>query len=89
MHPPFVKCVPLDELWQVIYPADRNGVVGLKPTVGSTSGRGIIPESRNLDVVGPTAKTVADAAVVTSVIMGQTLEDGPGMIPAGNEVLRY
>lgn len=63
---------------QVIYPADRNGVVGFKPTVGSTSARGIIPESRNLDVVGSTAKTVADAAIVTSVIMGQTLEDGPG-----------
>lgn len=52
--------------------------MGFKPTVGSTSARGIIPESRNLDVVGPAAKTVADAAVVTSAILGQTHEDGPG-----------
>lgn len=67
---------------QVIYPADRNGVVGLKPTVGSTSSVGIIPESRNFDVVGPITKTVADAAVVASSIVGQSLEEGPGTFPA-------
>lgn len=62
----------------MIYPADRNGVVGMKPTVGRTSSSGIIPESRNLDVVGPIAKTVADAAVVTSAIVGHSLEERPG-----------
>lgn len=52
--------------------------MGLKPTVGRTSSSGIIPESRNLDVVGPIAKTVADAAVVTSAIVGHSLVEGPG-----------
>ncbi|TRX96916.1 hypothetical protein FHL15_002222 [Xylaria flabelliformis] len=35
----------------VILPADRNGVVGIKPTVGLTSREGVIPESHNLDTV--------------------------------------
>lgn len=52
----------------------------MKPTVGRTSNSGIIPESRNLDVVGAIAKTVADAAVVTSAIVGQSLEEGPGKL---------
>lgn len=59
--------------------------MGFKPTVGSTSGRGIIPESRNLDVVGPIAKTVADAAVVASAVVGQSVEEGPGMFSASQK----
>ncbi|KAI0908195.1 amidase [Ustulina deusta] len=35
----------------VILPADRNGIVGIKPTVGLTSCDGVIPESHNLDTV--------------------------------------
>ena len=57
-------------------------MVGFKPTVGTTSGRGIIPESRNLDVVGPITKTVADTAIVTSAVVGQTVEEGPGKDPS-------
>ncbi|KAI0441784.1 amidase [Xylaria telfairii] len=48
----------------VILPADRNGVVGIKPTVGLTSREGVIPESHNLDTVGAFGRTVADAAIV-------------------------
>ncbi|KAI1825897.1 amidase [Xylaria intraflava] len=52
----------------VILPADRNGVVGIKPTVGLTPREGIIPESRNFDTVGVFGRTVADAAVVLDTI---------------------
>ncbi|KAI0549710.1 amidase [Xylaria curta] len=52
----------------VILPADRNGVVGIKPTVGLTSREGVIPESHNLDTVGAFGRTVADVAVVFDAI---------------------
>ncbi|KAF2967311.1 hypothetical protein GQX73_g6285 [Xylaria multiplex] len=52
----------------VILPADRNGVVGIKPTVGLTSREGVIPESHNLDTVGVFGRTVSDATVVFEAI---------------------
>jgi amidase len=55
----------------VIFPADRNGVVGIKATVGLVSRRGIIPELENLDTVGPFDRTVEDAATVLDVIVGK------------------
>ncbi|KAI3317443.1 amidase [Xylariaceae sp. AK1471] len=52
----------------VILPADRNGVVGIKPTVGLISCEGVIPESHNLDTVGAFGRTVVDAAMVLDAI---------------------
>jgi amidase len=52
----------------IMSPSSNNGVVGIKPTVGLTSGRGVIPISHTQDVVGPHARTVADAAAVLSAI---------------------
>ncbi|KAI1127177.1 amidase [Nemania abortiva] len=52
----------------VILPADRNAVVGIKPTVGMISCEGVIPESHNFDTVGTFGRTVADAAVALDVI---------------------
>ena len=40
-------------------PASLCGVVGLKPTYGRVSLRGVIPLSRNLDHAGPLARSVA------------------------------
>lgn len=50
-------------------PADRNGVVGIKPTVRLTSRRGVIPESTSLDTVGCFGRTVLDAAVALDHIV--------------------
>lgn len=55
---------------QVMFPADRNGVVELKPTVGLTSRRGIIPESKSLDTVGTFGRTVEDEAIALDAIAG-------------------
>ena len=44
----------------VINPAQRNAIVGFKPTVGLTSRGGVIPESLNQDTVGAFGKTVRD-----------------------------
>lgn len=51
-------------------PAALCGVVGLKPTYGRVSARGVIPLSWSLDHVGPIAATVSDAAVILQVIAG-------------------
>lgn len=52
----------------IICPSQANGIVGLKPTVGLVSGEGIIPISWSQDAAGPMAKTVAEAALVLSII---------------------
>jgi len=51
-------------------PAAYCGVVGLKPTYGLVSTRGVIPLSWSLDHVGPIARTVADAATMLQAIAG-------------------
>jgi len=51
-------------------PAAFCGVVGLKPTYGVVSRRGVIPISNNLDHVGPIARTVRDCAIMFGSICG-------------------
>jgi aspartyl-tRNA(Asn)/glutamyl-tRNA(Gln) amidotransferase subunit A len=48
-------------------PASLCGIVGLKPTYGRVSTRGVIPLSWSLDHVGPMTSTVEDAALALSV----------------------
>ncbi len=56
-------------------PASLCGCVGLKPTYGRISSRGVIPLSPSLDHVGPLAATVADAAIVLQAIAGYDAAD--------------
>jgi aspartyl-tRNA(Asn)/glutamyl-tRNA(Gln) amidotransferase subunit A len=56
-------------------PAALCGVVGLKPTRGRVSLRGVIPLSWNLDHAGPMARSVQDTALLLNVIAGYDLED--------------
>jgi aspartyl-tRNA(Asn)/glutamyl-tRNA(Gln) amidotransferase subunit A len=51
-------------------PAALCGVVGLKPTFGRVSLRGILPLSWNLDHAGPIARSVEDAALMLQVMGG-------------------
>jgi aspartyl-tRNA(Asn)/glutamyl-tRNA(Gln) amidotransferase subunit A len=51
-------------------PASLCGVVGVKPTFGLVSRRGIVPLSWSLDHAGPLARTVEDAAIVLQAIAG-------------------
>jgi len=51
-------------------PAALCGVVGLKPTYGRVSLRGVIPLSWNLDHAGPMARQVQDVALLLQVIAG-------------------
>lgn len=51
-------------------PAALCGVVGLKPTFGRVSLRGILPLSWNLDHAGPITRKVEDAALMLQVMGG-------------------
>jgi amidase len=48
----------------IICPAQTNGIVGIKPTLGLISRSGIIPIAHSQDTAGPMARTVADAAIL-------------------------
>ncbi len=48
-------------------PASFNNLVGLKPTKGALSTRGVVPACRSLDCVSVFALTVEDASAVASV----------------------
>jgi amidase len=52
----------------IVCPASACGIVGLKPTLGLVSRAGIVPISSAQDTAGPMARTVADAAVLLSVL---------------------
>lgn len=56
-------------------PASLCGVVGLKPTYGRVSLRGVIPLSWNLDHAGPMARSVYDVAILLQAIAGYDPED--------------
>ncbi len=51
-------------------PSALCGIVGLKPTYGRVSLRGIVPLAWSLDHVGPMTKSVRDAAVMLSAMAG-------------------
>jgi Asp-tRNA(Asn)/Glu-tRNA(Gln) amidotransferase A subunit family amidase len=56
-------------------PASNNALVGIAPTRGLVSRAGVIPVSYTQDRVGVHAKSVADAAILLSVIRGFDPED--------------
>ncbi|HEY5984079.1 MAG TPA: amidase [Anaerolineales bacterium] len=56
-------------------PAALCGIVGLKPTFGRVSLRGVLPLSWNLDHAGPLARTVWDAAMLLQIIAGYDADD--------------
>ncbi|KAK3321338.1 amidase [Cercophora scortea] len=59
----------------VINPAERNSIVGFKPTVGLTSRAGVIPESEHQDTVGTFGRTVRDAVYALDAIYGVDTRD--------------
>jgi amidase len=59
----------------IVCPSSSNGLVGIKPTVGLVSRRGIIPISHSQDTAGPMARTVRDAAILLGVLSGSDPAD--------------
>jgi aspartyl-tRNA(Asn)/glutamyl-tRNA(Gln) amidotransferase subunit A len=73
-----------DTAGSVREPAALCGVVGLKPTYGRVSVRGIVPLSLSLDHAGPIALCVRDAAAILQAIAGYDENDpnSPGVAVA-------
>jgi aspartyl-tRNA(Asn)/glutamyl-tRNA(Gln) amidotransferase subunit A len=70
-------------------PASACGIVGIKPTYGLVSRRGVFPLAYTLDHVGAMSRTVADAAALLEAIMGRDPGDpasvsGPGRPPSAD-----
>jgi aspartyl-tRNA(Asn)/glutamyl-tRNA(Gln) amidotransferase subunit A len=64
-------------------PASACGIVGLKPTYGLVSRRGVFPLAFTLDHVGPLARTVTDATLLLQAIAGHDAADpGSAAFPA-------
>jgi len=61
-------------------PASVCGIVGVKPTYGLVSRRGVFPLSYTLDHIGPLTRTVADTALMLDAIAGYDPDD-PGSAP--------
>ncbi|MBL8700151.1 MAG: amidase [Alphaproteobacteria bacterium] len=58
-------------------PAAYCGVVGFKPSFGLVPMDGVVPFAGSLDVVGPLARSAADAAIVTGALAGRAIPVGP------------
>ena len=59
----------------IVCPSHVNGIVGIKPTVGLVSRRGIVPISHSQDTAGPMARSVTDATLLLQAISGVDSQD--------------
>src|SRR3954453_8732721 len=64
----------------IVSPSTVNGIVGIKPTLGLVSRRGIVPIAHSQDTAGPMTRSVADAAAVLPAIAGRDPNDAPGAV---------
>jgi len=67
--------VGTDTAGSIRLPAAYCGVVGLKPTYGRVSARGVVPLSWSYDHVGPITNSVVDAALMLQVLAGYDAGD--------------
>ncbi len=66
-------------------PAGLCGTVGLKPTYGRVSLRGVVPLSWNMDHIGPITRSVKDAALLLEIMAGyDPLDPVSAERPAGD-----
>lgn len=73
----------------IVCPSGVNGLVGIKPTLGLWSRRGIIPIAHSQDTAGPMARTVADAALLLGALAGFDPEDADTHIERGQMYSDY
>ncbi|MGA9527492.1 MAG: amidase [Terriglobales bacterium] len=67
--------VGTDTAGSVRLPASYCGVVGMKPTFGRVSVRGVIPLASSFDHVGPITNCVCDAGLMLQVLAGHAPDD--------------
>ena len=62
-----------DSLGSILNPADRCGIVGLRPTFGRIPVKGAMPLTPSLERIGPLCRSVQDASLVLAAINGYDL----------------
>jgi len=67
----------------IICPASVSGLVGMKPTVGVVSRRGIIPISVSQDTAGPMGRSVGDMALLMNALAAVDENDPAGSAAKG------
>ena len=73
----------------IVSPANNNGIVGIKPTLGLVSRAGIIPIAHSQDTAGPMARTVTDAAILLGALIGVDGDDAATLTLHGQGGLDY
>jgi len=69
-------------------PAGFCGLVGFKPTYGRISRYGLVAYASSLDQIGPLARNVADAALLTQIMSGEDVNDATSATHAPPDLLR-
>lgn len=68
----------------IVCPSSANSLVGIKPTLGLISRRGIVPISHTQDTAGPMARSVTDAAALLGLLAGTDCDDAATAAAAGH-----
>ena len=76
-----VMAIGTETSGSIICPANNNGVVGIKPTVGLISRSGVVPISFTYDTGGPMARTVRDAAIALGTMTAIDSADSKTLDP--------
>ena len=59
----------------IVCPSSICGLVGIKPTLGLVSRTGIIPIAHSQDTAGPMTRSVSDAAILLTALVGADTKD--------------
>ncbi|MGE0812858.1 MAG: amidase family protein [Vicinamibacterales bacterium] len=70
-------------------PSSHQALVGIRSTMGLTSRAGVFPLSLLADIAGPMARTVADAAAVFQVVVGEDPNDPATAAARGRAIPDY
>lgn len=73
----------------IVCPSGVNGIVGIKPTLGMWSRRGIIPIAHSQDTAGPMARTVTDAAILLGELAAFDKDDAETHLEKGEIYTDY
>jgi amidase len=73
----------------ILCPSSANGIVGIKPTLGLVSRAGVVPIAHSQDTVGPMARTVTDAAILLTAIVGVDADDSSTLSSRGRSHKDY
>lgn len=84
-----VAGVGTDTCGSVRIPAAHNNLVGLRPTQGLLSRRGIVPLSHTQDVPGPMARSVTGVTLLLEALAGVDPDDAQTAESYGRPVERY